>query len=89
MWVPGGVVAMLWAHNCIVASSSLAYAPVEMCGSYSFSITMWCENSIQHQPTSSPGALQMGTWNFSGGENLLAIYTNCGSGGVPTPVVGR
>ena len=31
-------------------SSSLAHAPVEMWCSYSFSITMWCEKSIRHQP---------------------------------------
>ena len=51
--------------------SSLAHAPVEMWCSYSFSITMWCEKSIQHQPTSSPSC----KWEpgIFWGANSLAI----------------
>ena len=68
---PGGVVVRPWAHNRKVVSSSLAHAPVEMWCSYSFSITMWCEKSIQHQPTSSPSC----KWEpgIFWGANSLAI----------------
>ena len=44
------VVIRPWAHNRKVVSSSLAHAPVEMWCSYSFSITMWCEKSINTSP---------------------------------------
>ena len=74
VWVPGGVVVRPWAHNRKVESSSLAHAPVEMWCSYSFSITIWCEKSIQHQPTSSPSC----KWEpgiFWGANSLAVSHT--------------
>ena len=81
--IPGGVVVRPWAHNRKVVSSSLAHAPVEMWCSYSFSITMWCEKSIQHQPTSSPSC----KWEpgiFWGANSLIHQPGSGGTSGAHT-----
>ena len=81
VWVPGGVVVRPWAHNHKGEFKPGTCPSGDVVQLYSFSITMWCEKSIQHQPTSSPRQLQMGTWNSGVQIHWPFLIHQPGSGG--------
>ena len=90
VWVPGGVVVRPWAHNHKGEFKPGTCPSGDVVQLYSFSITMWCEKSIQHQPTSSPsckwepgilGCKFTGHFSYT---SLVQVGLR-----VPTPVAGR